>query len=71
MALVLDIAKDINIDTKEKKIRPQEIMDADEAFFTSSVAKLWPIGRVGDQELHAPGEVARLLDKVLEKVCTG
>lgn len=68
---VLDLARDINIETSEKKIKPRELIEADEAFLTSSIAKLWPISKVGGQKLYAPGEITRLMDKVLEKVCAG
>ncbi len=68
---VLELAKDIGIKTREKKIRPADLMDADEAFLTSSVIKIWPVQEVDGQEINAPGEVSRLLDKSLERICAG
>lgn len=68
---VLELARDANLDVVEKKVRPVELLEADEAFFTSSVVKVWPISRVEDRKLHAPGEVSQLLTNIFEKVLTG
>ncbi|HUT53452.1 MAG TPA: aminotransferase class IV [bacterium] len=68
---ILQVARDIGITTVEKKLKPAELMDADEAFFTSSIVKTWPIARVNGKSLKAPGEITRLLDKVMDKVVTG
>lgn len=68
---VLDIAGDIGIKAVEKKMRPRELFEADEVFLTSSVVKIWPVSRVEDRELDAPGEFTRLLDRVMDKVCAG
>lgn len=68
---VLEVARDIGIRTVEKKIRPAELLQADEAFFTSSMVKVYPISRVEKRSLPAPGEISRLLDRALEKICAG
>ena len=68
---ILEIARDIGITTVEKKMRPQELRQADEAFFTSSLVKTWPISRVEKRLLKAPGEITRLMDKVIEKIVAG
>jgi branched-chain amino acid aminotransferase len=67
---VLELAGDANLDVVEKKVRPQELLEADEAFFTSSVVKIWPISRVEDVKLEAPGEMTRLLERMFEKILT-
>ncbi len=69
---VLDVAKDFGFKTVEKKFRPKELEDADEAFFTSSIAKLWPVGRI-DKIIYypTPGEMTKLVDKIIEKVVSG
>jgi branched-chain amino acid aminotransferase len=68
---ILHIARDIGITVAEKKMRPDELNNADEAFFTSSIVKTWPISRVNGKRLKAPGEITRLLDRVMEKVVAG
>ncbi len=68
---ILEVARDIGLTVVEKKMRPAELMNADEAFFTSSIVKTWPIARVNNKRLKAPGEITRLLDKVMEKVVQG
>ncbi len=68
---VLKLARDANLDVVEKKLRPQELLEADEAFFTSSIVKIWPICRMEDVKLKAPGEVSRLLEGMFEKILTG
>ena len=68
---VLAVARDIGLRVQEKKIRPPELMAADEAFFTSSLAKIYPISRAGNVRFKAPGEISRLLDAALEKICSG
>jgi branched-chain amino acid aminotransferase len=69
---LLEIARDIDWPVQEKKLKPRDLMTADEAFFASSTAKTWPIAMVDGRALpHAPGEVTRLLDNVMEKILTG
>lgn len=68
---MVEIARDINLDVIEKKMKPRELLEADEAFLTSSVVKAWPISRVDDVELPAPGQITRLLDRVVEKIIEG
>jgi len=66
---VIEVAKDINVDVVEKKMRPAELFKADEAFFTSSVVKAWPIWKAEDKVFPViPGQITRLIDKVLEKI---
>jgi len=68
---VLEIANDYGIKTVEKNMRPAELVEADELFLTSSVMKIWPARRVEQVELPAPGEVTRLLSKIMDKICSG
>jgi branched-chain amino acid aminotransferase len=68
---VLELARDIGIKIVEKKIKPVELIEADEAFLTSSIMKIWPISKVEDKQIYCPGEITRLLDKSLEKILSG
>ena len=43
---VIKIAKDLKIPVIEKKIKPQELKNIDEAFFTGTAAEICPIGKI-------------------------
>jgi branched-chain amino acid aminotransferase len=43
---VIEIAKDLGIKVEEKKITPEEIKSADEAFFTGTAVEICPIGEI-------------------------
>jgi branched-chain amino acid aminotransferase len=69
---LLEIARDIDWPVAEKKLKPRDLLTADEAFFASSTAKTWPIARIDDHVLpSAPGNVTRLLDNVVDRILTG
>ncbi len=65
---ILTLAREYGIDTVERKFKPAELYKAEEAFFTSSVVKGWPICRIDKAEYNAPGEVTRLLDGIIDKI---
>jgi branched-chain amino acid aminotransferase len=68
---ILEVARDLGIETRETKLRPRDLLTADEIFFTSSVSKIWPVARLEQKRFQAPGELTRLLEKVLDKVHEG
>ncbi len=68
---ILTVARDYGVDVEERDVMPEELYEADEAFFTSSIVKTWPIYKIDDTEIPAPGEVTRLLDKIIDKVLDG
>lgn len=43
---VIKIAKDLKITVIEKKIKPKELKNIDEAFFTGTAAEICPIGKI-------------------------
>lgn len=45
------LAKDFEIKVIEKKLTLQEVLDADEAFFTGTAAEIQPIGSIDDQKI--------------------
>ena len=55
---VIDIAGLRNIEVIERKIMPDEIATADEAFLTGTAAEITPIGSIGDIYLK-PGRVCQ------------
>lgn len=60
---VIQIAKDMGIETIERKIRPEELWEADEAFYTGTAAEVSPIGSIDDCNIGdgKEGEVTREL----------
>ena len=68
---IIEVARDVGITVFEKKLKPADFYKADEIFFTSSVSKIWPVGRLEKVKFCAPGEMTRLLAKALDKVHEG
>ncbi len=61
--LVLRIAKKMKMKSREKSLRPRDILEADEVFITSSLKDILPIRRVEGKTLPVPcpGPVTREL----------
>ncbi len=62
---ILKIAKDLGYETQEKDITKQELLEADEAFFTGTAAEVTPIRQIDDKVI---GEGKR--GPVTEKIQT-
>ena len=62
---IIDLAKDINIETIERKIDINEVFDCDEAFFTGTAAEVTPIVQVDDRKIGnaQPGDITKRLQK--------
>lgn len=62
-ASVIQIAADLGIETIERKIRPEELFLADEAFYTGTAAEVSPIGEVDDRKIGDgnEGKITKLL----------
>lgn len=58
--IVLEIAAEWGIPTEIREVRPEELADADEAFLTNSIIRLWPIRRIEETEV-ARGAVAEAM----------
>lgn len=64
-ASVIEIAKDLGIPVIEKKIKPEEIKKADEAFFTGTAVEVAPIGKI-DNALINNGKIGEITKKIRE-----
>ena len=62
---IIDIAKDDNIETVERKIDIDEVFTCDEAFFTGTAAEVTPIIQVDDKKIGdgKPGIITKKLQK--------
>ncbi len=60
---IIQIAADQGIETVERAIRPEELWEADEAFYTGTAAEVSPIGEVDDRKIADgnEGEITKLL----------
>lgn len=62
---VIEIAKDLGISVKEKKITQKEIKEADEAFFTGTAVEICPISQI-DETLINEGKIGEINKKIKE-----
>ena len=60
---IIDLAKDLNIETEERRIELDEVYNCDEAFFTGTAAEVTPIIEVDNTKISngKPGEITQLL----------
>jgi len=68
---VIELSREIGISVREQRLQKKDLMSADEAFFTSSVIKTWPISKIDRRRMDAPGQITRLLDRAFEKILAG
>jgi branched-chain amino acid aminotransferase len=70
---IIQLAKHLKIDTVERIIRPEEIWEADEAFYTGTAAEVTPIGEVDDKPVGdgAEGPITKTLREAYFDVVTG
>jgi branched-chain amino acid aminotransferase len=64
--LVLELAKALALPAQERRIEPEELLHADEAFFTNTLMECLPIGEVDGRTLPAaPGAITRRVHQAL------
>jgi branched-chain amino acid aminotransferase len=70
---IIQIAKDNKIKAKEKKIRLDDIYNADEAFFTGTAAEVSPICSLDDHDIGkmCPGPITHKLREAFMDIVTG
>ncbi len=63
--VVFEICSHLGILCKERKIKPEEIWDADEIFLTNSIREILPVARINTHQVRdgKPGAITRLLMK--------
>lgn len=57
--VIINIAKTLKIPVREKTVSRKELLNADEVFFTSSLAEVLPVTKVGSKRI-GPGKVGAL-----------
>ena len=70
---VIQIAKDLNYDVIEKNLTFDDLISADEAFFTGTAVEITPISKVDEVKIGngGAGEVTKVLQNKFDEVISG
>ena len=70
---VIQIAKDLNYDVIEKNLTFDDLISADEAFFTGTAVEITPISKVDEVKIghNGAGEVTKVLQNKFDEVISG
>ena len=70
---IIKIARDLNIETEEKKLTIEELQSADEAFFVGTAAEVCPIGEIDNAVINNGklGEITKRIKEMYQKAITG
>jgi branched-chain amino acid aminotransferase len=69
---ILQVARNLGIETYEGRLRPELLFEADEIFFANTPFKVIPVRRFENREMpDVPGPMQRRLWAVLQKICAG
>lgn len=69
---ILEAAPAIGIKVQEKVVTPQELLQADEIFISSTSRRVMPVYRIEDRDLgETPGPVSRRIAVLIDAICTG
>ena len=70
---VIRIAKDLNYDVIEKNLTFDDLISADEAFFTGTAVEITPISKVDDVKIghDGAGEITKVLQNKFDEVISG
>ncbi len=65
---ILEIAFDLGIKVVQKRLKPNELFSCDEAFFSSTTCKVWPICQIENHKLPAPGAISQQLKDYFDQI---
>ena len=70
---VIQIAKDLNLQVKEKNLDYDELLNADEAFFTGTAVEITPISKLDNNLINngSRGKITKLLQKKFQEIISG
>ena len=70
---VIQIAKDLNYDVIEKNLTFDDLISADEAFFTGTAVEITPISKVDDVKIghDGAGKITKVLQNKFDEVISG
>ncbi len=68
---IIEAARAIGIDTLEKQITPEELMNADEIFTSHTGIKVLPVKRIEERKLdEVPGPITGRLIQLMNDICS-
>jgi len=70
---VIQIAKDLNLQVKEKNLDYDELLYADEAFFTGTAVEITPISKLDNNLINngSRGEITKQLQEKFQEIISG
>ena len=70
---VIQIAKDLNLQVKEKNLDYVELLNADEAFFTGTAVEITPISKLDNNLINngSRGEITKQLQEKFQEIISG
>ena len=70
---VIQIAKDLNLQVKEKNLDYEELLNADEAFFTGTAVEITPISKLDNNLINngSRGEITKQLQEKFQEIISG
>jgi branched-chain amino acid aminotransferase len=70
---VIQIAKDLNLQVKEKNLDYDELLNADEAFFTGTAVEITPISKLDNNLINngSRGKITKLLQEKFQEIISG
>jgi branched-chain amino acid aminotransferase len=69
---LLEVAQVMGIETAEKRVRPETLMEADEIFFSCSPQKIAPVRKIENRAIRSvPGPITKKLMTALDDICAG
>ena len=70
---VIQIAKDSNLQVKEKNLDYDELLNADEAFFTGTAVEITPISKIDNNLINngSRGEITKQLQEKFQEIISG
>ena len=70
---VIQIAKDLNLQVKEKNLDYDELLNADEAFFTGTAVEITPISKLDNNLINngSRGKITKLQQEKIQEIISG
>jgi branched-chain amino acid aminotransferase len=65
---ILEAAPVVGICAREEAVRPEALFSADEIFTSHSLVKVYPVDRMEDRSLEAPGPLTRRLVELMDDI---
>ncbi len=67
--VVLELARENNIASEERALKPEDLLKAEEMFITSSTMEAWPVGSLDGKQVGngAPGIIWQKIDVVFQQ----